>query len=88
MASQFNVERRVEDVVAGYVAARSKSQLLSISHAIRAIRTVMPNCETTNRELADMVAAAAINRSISISFDDIPGTEHTGRNLGETHAPG
>jgi hypothetical protein len=37
--------------------------------AVRAIRTLLPKCQSTDRELADMVASAAIQRGLSISFD-------------------
>jgi hypothetical protein len=69
MASQFFTERRIEDVAAAYVAARSKSSFLSINQAIRAIRTLMPACELSDRELADMVASAAVRQFIPVSFD-------------------
>lgn len=82
MASQLKIDRCVEDVVAAYVATRRRFPLVSTSHALRAIRTVMPNCDATDRDLANMVAAMAIGRSLAISFDCMPAAEQLERSPG------
>ncbi len=43
--------------------------MLSTELAIRAIRTLLPDCRATDRELADMVAAVATDQGLSVSFD-------------------
>jgi hypothetical protein len=50
-------------------APRRNSQILSTERAIRAIRTLMPKCAATDRELADMLAALAVSRGLCVSFD-------------------
>jgi hypothetical protein len=61
--------RSARDAAEAYVTSRGKSPILSTRHAIRAIRMKLPKCQSTDRELADMVASAAIQRGFSISFD-------------------
>lgn len=68
MASIFPI-RKIEDVVDAYVVSRGRSHFLSIAHALRAIRTLMPSSSISDRELADMVAISAIERSVPVFFD-------------------
>lgn len=75
MAHFFTRERSLEDVAKAYVLSRAKTRCISISHAIRAIRTLMPT-DATDREIADMIAAAAIDRRISVAFDGINSTNN------------
>ncbi|TKT82645.1 hypothetical protein [Aquamicrobium sp. LC103] len=67
------VERAVAQVVEQYVASRKSRDLpVSTAHALRAIRTVLPNCDMSDRELTDLVAASAIKSGRTISFDGSP----------------
>jgi hypothetical protein len=71
--------RSAQDAAEAYVLSRRKSPVLSTATAIRAIRTLLPKCQSTDRELADMVASAAIQRGLSVSFD--------GADRGEVRVP-
>ncbi|WP_353643731.1 hypothetical protein [Mesorhizobium sp. WSM2239] len=71
--------RSAQDAAEAYVLSRRKSPVLSTAMAIRAIRTLLPKCQSTDRELADMVASAAIHRGLSVSFD--------GADRGEVRVP-
>lgn len=63
--------RSAHEAAEAYVLSRRKSPVLSTRQAIRAIRTWLPKCQSTDRELADMVASAAIQRGLSVSFDGL-----------------
>jgi hypothetical protein len=67
MASFF--ARSPQAVAKEYVGSRSKSRLISTSQALRAIRTALPHCALGDRELEDLVAAAAIEAGFDIHFD-------------------
>jgi hypothetical protein len=63
-------DRSVELVTAKYLNVRGKDgNMVSTSEAVRAIRAVLPNCSMADRELADVVAKAALKRGCAISFD-------------------
>jgi hypothetical protein len=62
--------KSVELVTAKYLNVRGKDgSMVSTSDAVRAIRAVLPNCSMDDRELADLVAKAALKRGCVISFD-------------------
>jgi hypothetical protein len=61
--------KSTQDAAEAYVRSRRNSQILSTERAIRAIRTLMPKCTATDRELADMLAALAVARGLCVSFD-------------------
>jgi hypothetical protein len=61
--------RSVELVTAKYLDMHGKDGLVSTSDAVRAIRAILPNCDMGNRQLADIVAKAALKRGCAISFD-------------------
>ena len=67
MASFF--ARSPQAVAKDYVESRSNSRLISTSQALRAIRTALPHCSLGDRELEDLVAAAAIEAGFDIHFD-------------------
>lgn len=53
-----------------YAALRAGSlHPLSISQGIEALRAATPGNKLSNRELADLLAAAAVRRRISVNFD-------------------
>jgi hypothetical protein len=62
--------KSVELVTAKYLNVRGKTgNVVSTGDAVRAIRQVLPNCPMEDRELADLVAKAALKRGCVISFD-------------------
>jgi hypothetical protein len=71
-------QRAVPQVVDQYVESRKKSDWpISTTHALRAIRTALPRCELSDRQLVDMVAFSAISRGRNVAFD-LPGeVSHT-----------
>lgn len=63
-------ERSVAYVVDQYVESRRDPEWpISTGYALRAIRTVLPNCDLSDRQLAEMVAASAIRRGRNVAFD-------------------
>lgn len=63
-------ERTVGYVVDQYVESRRNPEWpISTGYALRAIRTVLPNCDLSDRQLAEMVAASAISRGRNVAFD-------------------
>lgn len=63
-------ERSVGYVVDQYVESRRDPEWpISTGYALRAIRTVLPNCDLSDRQLAEMVAASAISRGRNVAFD-------------------
>jgi hypothetical protein len=73
MTSTSQIVRTVEGVAEAYVASRGKSQFVSTTLAIRAIRTLMTTCEATDREIADIIAAASVRHNIPVFFDGVTG---------------
>ncbi|MER9694891.1 hypothetical protein NKJ16_23530 [Mesorhizobium sp. M0179] len=59
----------VERAAEAYVLSRGKAHFLSIAQAIRAIRTLMPACEATDRDLEELLAAASIIHGVPVAFD-------------------
>ncbi|MDX8455983.1 hypothetical protein RFM98_24940 [Mesorhizobium sp. VK9D] len=59
----------VEKATEAYVLSRARARFLSIAQAIRAIRTLMPACRTSDNELEGMLAAACIVHGIPVVFD-------------------
>ncbi|SIT55660.1 conserved hypothetical protein [Mesorhizobium prunaredense] len=74
MIRTSQIVRTLESVAEAYVAFRGKSQFVSTTLGIRAIRTLLPKCAASDREIADLVAAASIRRNISVAFDGITST--------------
>ncbi|TPI28790.1 hypothetical protein FJW07_30665 [Mesorhizobium sp. B3-1-9] len=54
---------------AAYVRSRDEARYLSIEQAVRAIRTLMPACRTSDHELEEMLAAACILHHVPVAFD-------------------
>ncbi|MEI9425460.1 hypothetical protein O7A70_30410 [Mesorhizobium sp. Cs1299R1N1] len=59
----------VERAAEAYVLSRGRARFLSIAQAIRAIRTLMPACRATDRELEEMLATASIVHGVPVAFD-------------------
>ncbi|WP_214472358.1 hypothetical protein [Mesorhizobium sp. dw_380] len=68
MTSSFHTVT-VEKAAEAYVLSRGKARFLSTAQAIRAIRTLMPACKATDRELEELVAAASIVHGVPVAFD-------------------
>ncbi|RWP95768.1 hypothetical protein [Mesorhizobium sp.] len=68
----------VESFAEAYVAARGKSQFVSTTLVIRAVRTLLPACAATDREIADIIAAASIRRHLPVALDGITSTNKIG----------
>lgn len=53
-----------------YVDSRKTTDSpISMRHALLALRTVMPDCDLSDRELIDLVAELAAARGRSVRFD-------------------
>lgn len=62
--------RTVDSVIEQYVDSRKESSWpISTSSALLAIRSVLPRCALSDRQLADRIAASAIRRGRNIYFD-------------------
>ncbi|KAA3441613.1 hypothetical protein C7I87_34670 [Mesorhizobium sp. SARCC-RB16n] len=59
----------VERAAEAYVLSRGKARFLSIAQAIRAIRTLIPTCRATDRDLEEILAAASIVHGVPVAFD-------------------
>jgi len=59
----------LEKAAEAYVLSRGRARFLSVAQAIRAIRTLMPACEATDRELEELVADASIVHGVPVAFD-------------------
>ncbi|PDQ21695.1 hypothetical protein CN311_07675 [Mesorhizobium sanjuanii] len=59
----------VERAAEAYVRSRGRARFLSMAQAIRAIRTLMPACKATDRELEGLLAAASIVHGVPVAFD-------------------
>jgi hypothetical protein len=75
MTSTAQIVRTVESVAEAYVVSRGKSQFVSTTLAIRAVRTLMTGCGATDREIADIIAAASIRHNIPVFFDGVTSTK-------------
>lgn len=62
--------RTLQEAVALALDKRSGSRWpVSVADTVNAVRTVMPDCDLTDDELADLVAIASLERGLSITFD-------------------
>ncbi|MEO9337993.1 hypothetical protein ABFT80_11170 [Mesorhizobium sp. SB112] len=59
-------------VVDHYIETRRRADLpISTGQAVVAIRTVMPNCGLSDRELVNLIAASAIRQGRNVAFETI-----------------
>ena len=62
--------RSVETLAEAYARSRAeRARPVSTAAAIRAIRTVSPNLTQSDRELSNIVAAAALRHGHVVDFD-------------------
>lgn len=60
----------LSEIIGQYVKTkRTSTRPLSITNAMKAIRTVEGRSTLSDRELSDLIAAAAIDSGLSIDFD-------------------
>lgn len=62
-------ERSIEKVIEQYVHSCKEHRPISTTYTLRAIRSVLPRCGLSDRQLADMVAAFAIRQGRNVAFD-------------------
>lgn len=61
---------RIEVASLQYVAARGTSgRMIHTAHAVRAFREAIPDCDLSDRQIADMVAETATSRGCDLCFD-------------------
>lgn len=72
--SAFVASSRPTDLVIDHYVdtRRGYDRPISTSQAVVAIRSALPGCLLTDRELSDLVAASAIRRGRNVAFD-LPG---------------
>jgi len=69
MASLRGLPRSVAEAADAFVASRHPRSTISTSAGIKAVRHLMPACEHTDDELAEIVAALAVRQRRNIVFD-------------------
>ena len=63
-------EQSSREIVKQYLDNRkSTASPISMRHALLALRTAMPDCGLSDRELMDLVAELAADRGRSVRFD-------------------
>ncbi len=63
-------EQSFRQIAEQYVDSRkTTASPISLRHALLALKTVMPDCELSDRELIDLVAELAVARGRSVRFD-------------------
>jgi hypothetical protein len=61
--------RRLSEIAVQYVRSRKGSSPVSTADGVRAIRFLATECSLSSRELADMIAKAAIKQGRQVAFD-------------------
>ena len=61
--------KAARNAAGAYIQSKLEARIVSTAQATAAIRAVVPNCPITDRELIDMIAAAALENGLSVSFD-------------------
>ncbi|MBS3652450.1 hypothetical protein KEU06_28070 [Pseudaminobacter sp. 19-2017] len=84
MAGRRTTAEAVED----FLESTPKSWALSLARAAREIRNVVPHCELTDRELADLVASHALAMGFPVLLFDTTAPEIGRRVPGGDTAPG
>src|SRR5690606_36083009 len=64
------VDMELSEIIVQYVRTkRASARPLSITNALKAIRTAEGRSTLSDRELSDLIAAAAIDSGLAIDFD-------------------
>lgn len=71
MSAQASAPRTVAEIVDSFVSSGLSKHIISTGEAIRSIRYLVPRCEHTDRELADLVALYAMRRGCDVAFDHV-----------------
>lgn len=70
MSETLSRGRAVESAALQYVETRGKGgRLISTAAGARALRAALSGCAYSDRELAQMIAEAAIRRGCNVHFD-------------------
>ncbi len=69
MASVINFPRTVAQVVNAFVVSPRSKWIVSTADGIRMVRYLVPDCQHTDRELAEMLAACAVRQGRTVAFD-------------------
>jgi hypothetical protein len=70
MATIKYEERMLDKVVDQYLASRrNRDRPLSMAHAVRAVRSVLPRPDVTDEELGQLIATVAVAQGHNIAFD-------------------
>lgn len=70
MSLSFGFSFSIEELADQYARSRKdRFRPVSMAAALRAIRILVPDCPWTDRELADLVAAKAIQYGHAVEFD-------------------
>ncbi len=69
MAQKASIPRSVAEAADLFVSARHPRSLISTAAGIQAIRNLVPACEHTDKELAEVVAIIAVRQRRSVLFD-------------------
>ena len=60
----------IDSIVEMYVESRVRAgRPVSTAEAVLVIRTVLPNCDLDDQELADMIATSAVKARQPVAFD-------------------
>ena len=65
----------LESTIEQYVLSRRSGRMVSTCHAIRALRMVMSDCALSDPQLTDLIAKAAVEHGLNVSFDGNPDLE-------------
>jgi hypothetical protein len=62
--------RTAAEAIEELLQSASRGAALSLARAVRAIRTMVPDCDSTDRELCDLVTASALSEGFSVLLFD------------------
>jgi len=60
--------RTLDELIRGYVRTRGEPAI-SVSAAARAVKTIIRDCPTSDRQLENMIAARALAEGYAVVFD-------------------
>jgi hypothetical protein len=79
--------RTTAEAIEEFLESAPKGWALSLARAVREVRSMIPHCELTDHELADLVAIEAVARGFSVLLFDTAAPENRGGALGEDRLP-
>lgn len=64
------IDRSITAAAAQYIDARGKDgRLISVAAGVRALRAALPGCPLSDRELAQLIAEAAVSKGCNVHFN-------------------